>query len=55
MRFIFPQQRNSISYRIGFMDSSVNTVRGKKNNVLVLPGGPGLKTFFLPMFFVVNL
>lgn len=28
------------------MDSSVNTVRGKKNNVLVLPGGPGLKTFF---------
>lgn len=28
------------------MDSSVNTVRGKKNNVLVLPWGPGLKTFF---------
>lgn len=39
------------------MGSSINTVRGKKNNILVLPGGTGLKTFFfffLLMFFVVD-
>lgn len=36
----YPQQRNSMSYKRGFNDSSsINAVKGKKNKYLVLPGG----------------